>query len=533
MTVTIATGDQQGEVMSDQPAGVTGPDLTRDGASSADLVDGGMLLGHANGESVILARLGTDVFAVGATCTHYGGALAEGVFDGGLIRCPWHHACFDVRTGAAARPPALDPITAYAVEERDGRLFVGTPLAAPPAAAPLAAPPESVVIVGAGAAGNAAAETLRREGYAGPITMVGADSSVPYDRPNLSKDYLAGTAPEDWIPLRSPEFYAERQIDLLLGHRVTRVDASDRRVILDDGRELRYGALLLATGADAVRLDTPGGDLPHVHYLRTLDDSRAIVEGTAGATTAVVVGTSFIGLEVAASLRARNIETHVVAPEAIPMERILGPRLGAFVRALHEEHGVRFHLGHTVARIEERSVTLDDGTRIEAGLVVFGVGVRPAVGLAQEAGLAVDRGVVVNQYLQASTPGIWAAGDIARWPDAHSGASIRVEHWVVAERQGQTAARNMLGRGEPFDAVPFFWSQHYDVPINYVGHAEQWEQIDVAGSIEDRDCLVAFRAGGRTLAVASIYRDVGSLQAELAMEHRDEAALQTLIPPTG
>jgi len=518
--------------MSDQPAELTGLDFARDGVPTTDLLDGAMLLGRANGESIILARRGTDVFAVAATCTHYGGPLAEGVFDSGLIRCPWHHACFDVRTGEAMRPPALDAITAYVVEERDGRLFVGTPLPAAPVPAPLTAPPESVVIIGAGAAGNAAAETLRREGYVGPITMVGADDGVPYDRPNLSKDYLAGTAPEDWIPLRSPEFYAERQIDLVLGHRVTRVNASDRRVVLDDGRELRYGALLLATGADAVHLDTPGGDLPHVHYLRTLDDSRSIVAGTANVTTAVVVGTSFIGLEVAASLRARNIETHVVAPEAVPMTRILGPQLGAFVRALHEEHGVRFHLGRTVAQIEDQAVTLDEGTRIEARLVVFGVGVRPAVGLAQEAGLAVDRGVIVDRYLETSTPGIWAAGDIARWPDASSGASIRVEHWVVAERQGQTAARNILGRAEPFDAVPFFWSQHYDVPINYVGHAEHWEQIDVAGNIESRDCLVAFRAGGRTLAVASIHRDVGSLQAELAMERHDEAALQALIPST-
>jgi NADPH-dependent 2,4-dienoyl-CoA reductase/sulfur reductase-like enzyme len=245
----------------------------------------------------------------------------------------------------------------------------------------------------------------------------------------------------------------------------------------------------------------------------------------------VVAGTSFIGLEVAASLRARDIETHVVAPEAVPMERILGPQLGAFVRALHEDHGVHFHLGHTLAGIDEQGVTLDDGGRIEAGLVVVGVGVSPALGLAESAGLATDNGLVVDQYLATSAPGVWAAGDIARWPDAYSAASIRVEHWVVAERQGQAAARNILGRAEPFDAIPFFWSQHYDVPINYVGHAEQWDRIDVAGSIEDRDCLVAFRAGGRTLAVASIYRDAGSLEAELAMERRDEAALQALIPP--
>jgi NADPH-dependent 2,4-dienoyl-CoA reductase/sulfur reductase-like enzyme len=360
--------------------------------------------------------------------------------------------------------------------------------------------------------------------------VVSSDESAPYDRPNLSKDYLAGTASEDWIPLRSNEFYAEKRIELLLGRRAVRLDTAARRVFLDDGNELSYGALLLATGADPVRLDTPGGDLPHVRYLRTLADSRSILALAASVSSAVVVGASFIGLEVAAALRARDIETHVVAPEAVPMARVLGPELGAFVRALHEEHGVNFHLGRTATRVDEQVVTLDDGSQIEAGLVVFGVGVRPSIQLAQEAGLALDRGVVVDQHLLTSAPGVWAAGDIARWPDAYSGASIRVEHWVVAQRQGQTAARNILGQGVAFDAVPFFWSQHYDVPINYVGHAERWDRLDISGSIEGRDCLVAFREGGRTMAVASIYRDADSLQAELAMERRDEAALHTLIP---
>jgi len=512
---------------------MTGPDFGREGIAPADIPDDDMVLGHANGEPVLLVRRGAEVSAIAATCSHYGGPLAEGVFDGQLVRCPWHHACFDPRTGEAARPPALDAITAYEVEQRDGRLFVGGPRPTSAAAAVTdASAPESVVIIGAGAAGNAAAETLRREGYTGTVTMVGADDSVPYDRPNLSKDYLAGTAPEDWIPLRSNEFYAERQIALILGRRVTRIDTPRHLVILDDGRELQYDALLLATGADPVRLDTPGGDLPHVHYLRTLSDSRAIIETTVDVTQAVVVGASFIGLEVAASLRARNIEVHVVAPESLPMERVLGPQLGTFVRALHEEHGVVFHLERTVARIDEQAVTLDDGSRLDTGLVVFGVGVRPSIALAEEAGVAIDRGVVVDEYLATSQPGIWAAGDIARWPDAYTGDRIRVEHWVVAERQGQAAARNILGRREQFDLIPFFWSQHYDVPINYVGHAEHWDHIDIAGSIEDRDCVVAFREGGRTLAVASIYRDVDSLQAELAMERNDEAALQALIPPT-
>jgi NADPH-dependent 2,4-dienoyl-CoA reductase/sulfur reductase-like enzyme len=312
---------------------------------------------------------------------------------------------------------------------------------------------------------------------------------------------------------------------------VTALDARRREIVLDDGRSIRGGAVLLATGAEPVRLDIPGATLPHVQYLRTLADCKATIAAVAGASRAVVVGASFIGLEVAAALIARGLEVHVVAPETVPMARILGSELGTFVQGLHEEHGVHFHLQQTVAQIDERAVTLQNGTRVEADLVILGVGVRPSLALATDAGLAIERGVLVNEYLETSTPGIWAAGDIARWPDAYSGQRIRVEHWVVAERQGQTAARNILGRRERFAAVPFFWSQHYDVPINYVGHAEQWDHIDVAGSIQARDCLVAFRKDGRTLAMASIYRDRESLQAELAMERRDESGLWKLVAP--
>ena len=246
----------------------------------------------------------------------------------------------------------------------------------------------------------------------------------------------------------------------------------------------------------------------------------------------VVIGASFIGLEVAASLKTRGLEVDVVAPESRPLEKVMGPELGDFIRGLHESHGVRFHLGDGVTAVEEGQVVLKSGGRLEADLVVAGIGVRPSVELAERAGLAVDRGIVVNDELQTSAEAVFAAGDAARYPDVKSGQRIRVEHWVVAQRMGQVAAQNLLGRHVRFESVPFFWSQHYDIPIAYVGHAESWDRIDVSGSIADKDCALAFRKAGRTLAIASIYRDRVSLEAEAAMERGDEAALLELVPPS-
>jgi NADPH-dependent 2,4-dienoyl-CoA reductase/sulfur reductase-like enzyme len=320
------------------------------------------------------------------------------------------------------------------------------------------------------------------------------------------------------VPLRDMSFYVENSIDLRLNATAIGVDAGLREVALADGGKIPFDRLLLAMGAEPARASIPGAKPSDLHVLRSLDDCRAIIERAKTTRRAVVLGASFIGLEVAASLRARNIEVHVVAPEPLPMERVLGPDLGGFVQRLHEEHGVIFHLRQTASGMDGNRMTLSGGGALEADLIVAGVGVRPRLGLAEAAGLNVDRGVVVDRFLETSAPGIFAAGDIARWPDPHSGEAIRVEHWVVAERQGQTAARNMLGRHERFDAVPFFWSQHYDIPINYVGHAETWDELIVEGDIAAKDCLVRMKRAGRTLAVATIFRDLQSLQAEASFE---------------
>jgi apoptosis-inducing factor 3 len=496
-------------------------DLTK-GVAIAELGDAGMVSGRVGDDEVLVVKRGADIFAIGAHCTHYKGPLADGLVVGDTIRCPWHHACFSLRTGEAVRAPALDPISCWRVDRTDDKVLVREKLPEfepkPVSSGDRQQWPESVVIVGGGAAGLAAADVLRREGYDRSITMLSADDSPPPDRPNLSKDYLAGTAQEDWIPLKGSDFYTDHHIDLILNAQVSRLDVNAHRVHLEDGRSYLFGGLLLATGADPVRLNVPGADQPHVHYLRTFADSKAILERAASAKRAVVVGASFIGLEVAASLRAREIEVDVVAPETVPMERILGPDVGRFVQGLHESHGVTFHLGRTVTRLDGRRLTLSDRTTLEADLVVVGIGVKPRIALAEQADLKMDRGVLVDEYLETSSPGIFAAGDIARWPDPHSADHIRVEHWVVAERQGQTAARNILGRRERFDAVPFFWSQHYDITINYVGHAESWDLVEIDGKLEDHDCTVTYRRGTRTLALATVFRDLASLEAEAKME---------------
>src|SRR6266446_8315633 len=441
--------------------GVPKPDF-RNGFSVRDLPDGGMVLGQVDAEDVVLVRRGGEFFAVGASCTHYHGPLSDGLVVGDTLRCPWHHACFSLRTGEALRAPALDPISCWRVERVDDKAFVREKVAQPSAKTAVVsqysspksssnassnsrALPTAVVIVGGGGAGLAAADMLRREGYDGSLTMISADDSPPYDRPNLSKDFLAGTAPDDWLPLRSPDYYNDRQIDLVLGSRVSSLDIQRRSVQLENGKTYEFEALLIATGAEPIRLQIEDGTDSQIHYLRTFADSRAIVAKSASAKRVVVVGASFIGLEVAASLRARGMDVHVVAPESLPLERVMGSDVGLFLRGLHESHGVVFHLGSTVSRINGRSVTLSNGTIVDADFVVLGVGVRPSIALAQRAGLAIDRGIAVNDYLETSVPGVFAAGDVARWPDPHSGERIRVEHWVVAERQGQVAAKNILG----------------------------------------------------------------------------------------
>jgi NADPH-dependent 2,4-dienoyl-CoA reductase/sulfur reductase-like enzyme/nitrite reductase/ring-hydroxylating ferredoxin subunit len=520
--------------MSDDSNELTGPDLTQ-GVEIRSVGPGQLLGGHAFGEPVVLAHADPNWFAVGGKCTHYGAPLAEGVIVGETLRCPWHHACFSLHNGAASCAPALNDLASYdvAIENNvvrvvrkrdegqlkgeahrtrgsrapDHVLFEKTPVTGP----------KSVLILGAGAAGNACAEMLRREAYRGPITLIDPDRDVPYDRPNLSKDYLAGTAPEEWLPLHPKEFYESQRIEIVSRVEAIKLDVKSKTVQLSDGTSRSYGCLLIATGASPVRLEIPGAD--RIFYLRTLRDCRVIIERIGKAKKAVLIGASFIGLEVAASLVTRGLKVGLVAPEKLPLEQVMGAELGTLVKSIHEEKGVSFHLGHTVKAVEENGVVLDDDSRLDADIVIAGIGVKPNLELAQAAGLTIDNGLAVNEFLETNVRGIFAAGDVARWPDAYSDVRLRVEHWVVAERQGQCVARNMLGQRDRFDDIPFFWSAHYDkLKISYTGHVERWDSTKIDGDVTKMDCAISYMVSGRRRAMATINRDRRNLQTEVALE---------------
>lgn len=512
----------------------TGPDLAA-GVPLADVPSSGVLAGHVAGEPVLVCRVEGGLSAVSGACTHYGGALAEGLVVGDTVRCPLHHACFSLKTGEALAAPAFDPLARWPVEVRDGLVRVG------PEKLVAAAPDETatpgavtrIVIVGGGAAGFAAAEMLRRRGYGGALTMLSAEADAPIDRPNLSKDYLAGTAPEAWMPLKGDDFYADNQIDLRVDTAVTRIDVQARTVETASGESFAFDRLLLATGSEPVRLTAPGFDLPNVHTLRSLADCRAIITAAANARRVAVIGASFIGLEAAAALRSRGLEVHVIAPDETPMERVLGRELGALVRRVHEDRGVIFHLQQTAQSFDGQRLELSAGGEVACDLVVLGVGVRPRVQLAQAAGLATDNGVIVDAFFETSSPGIFAAGDIARHPDPVTGEPVRAEHWVVAERQGQAAAANMLGQHAAYDRAAFFWSNHYDLSIHYVGHGVAFDEVLVDGSIAAGDATVRYRKAGRLLAAASIGRARENLVIEAEMEAAVSAVAGASVSPAG
>ncbi|MET0626391.1 MAG: FAD-dependent oxidoreductase [Pyrinomonadaceae bacterium] len=494
-------------------------------ANTSDLRAGEMKEVSAGGTRILLARVGEEFHAVGAACPHYGAPLAEGALCGTRVVCPWHHACFDVTTGGLAEPPALDSLPRYDVRVEGGRVLARVPDEAGDRVPPRmsrrdGADARLFVILGAGAAGYAAAQTLREDGFRGRVVLVTREDHAPYDRPNLSKDYLQGNAEPEWMPLRVEEFYQEHDIELQRGREVTRVDAAAKTVTFYGGDTLAYDALLVATGGSPRRLNIPGSDLRNVCLLRSFSDADAVVETARRSKHCVVVGASFIGMEAAASLRARGLDVTVVAPSREPFESTLGPEVGALFRRAHEEQGVKFKLGSIVYRFEGTSVveavTLEGGERIEADMVLAGVGVHPATGFLE--GVTLDEGgaVVVDAQMRVADQ-LYAAGDIASFPDPRTGERVRIEHWRTAQQQGRVAAHNMAGRPAAFDGVPFFWTRQFDTGLLYVGHAARWDEIVYQGDVAARDFLAFYVKDGRAVAAAGMGRD------------RDVAAVEELI----
>ena len=360
------------------------------------------------------------------------------------------------------------------------------------------------VIVGASLAGARAAATFREEGFEGRVVLVGSESERPYERPPLSKDYLRGQAGREKLYVHEEGFYAEQQIELRLGETATALDTARRELEIDGGERLRYDRLLLATGAQPRRLPIPGADLDGVLYLRSVEDSDRLRERFAQSESVVVVGAGWIGSEVAASARELGLEVTVIEPMTVPLERVLGPEVGAVYRDIHADHGVRMLLGTGVEAIEgaqavER-VRTGDGQEVGCDLVVVGVGVEPRTTLAEQAGLTLDNGIAVDERLETSVPGVFAAGDVANAQHPFYRERIRVEHWANALNQGPAAARNMLGQSAPYERLPYFFSDQYDVGMEYTGYARQWDRVVFRGDPASREFIAFWLAGDRLVA---------------------------------
>ena len=484
-------------------------------AKTSELADGEMKQVSANGVEILLSCVGGNFHAVGAHCTHYGAPLVEGVLSGERVVCPWHHACFNARTGDLQEPPAFDALPRYKVKIENDQVIVRVPDGASDRRTPWMTKrdkrDESVfVIAGGGAAGYAAAQTLREDGFTGRLLLITRENHLPYDRPNLSKEYVQGNAEPGWLPLRSEDFFAEQDIEIRQGKEIKRIDTAKKTITFADGEALRCDALLVATGGEPRKLPFQLESQENVFLLRSYDDSDAIIAAAEKGKRAIVIGASFIGMEVASSLMARGCEVTVVAPDDVPFQKILGAEIGRLFQDVHEEQGVKFKLGVSVEDFtgpeKVTAVILENGERLEADLVLVGIGVKPATDFLEGVTLHRDGGVIVDEHMRAAD-GVYAAGDIAYFPHPLTGERQRIEHWRTAMQQGRIAAHNMAGKDVSYDGVPFFWTRQFDVGLLYVGHAKQWDEIIYQGDVSGRDFLAFYVKENRVLAVAGMNRD--------------------------
>ena len=494
----------------------------------AEFPEGRVVARDVAGKPVLILREGAQVSAVGGECTHAGAPLAQGVVHQGRIVCPWHKATFCLRGGGVLEPPALDPLPRFAARVEDGHIRLSLTPEEPERSQP-SADARCFVIAGGGAAGAVAAQTLREEGFGGRIVMLDRENRVPYDRTILSKYVLSGEPGAEKSPLQTQAFYAEQKIERRTGE-VAGIDAAARQVRLADGSSLAYDALLLATGGTPKRPDLPGATMGQVFLLRSRADADAILAQAERSTSAVILGGSFVAMEVAASLRERGLAVTVVSKDKLPFAERLGAPVGEALMRLHKRRGVSFRLESEAAAIEGdtqvRSVLLKSGERLSADLIVIGFGVAPATGYASSLARSEDGGILVDKHLRVAD-GIFAAGDIARFPLRGEGPPIRIEHWRVAEQQGRLAARNMMGKGQAYDAVPVFWTIHYLKRLDYIGHATEWDDLVLHGDIEKPKFLVYYVKDGRVIAAAGLDRDRDTAAlVELLSQHRDWTAAE-------
>ena len=495
-------------------------------AKITDLQNGQMQQLEVEGTQILLSKIDDCFYATGAFCTHYGAPLAKGTICGEKIICPWHNACFNAIAGQQLEPPGLDSLSTFATRVKGEEVLVKLPQEISQQrtlemANHIADSDErTFVILGAGAAGMHAVEALRQQGFQGRVIMISGANKLPYDRTKLSKGSLQGNADLDSLVFRDAEFYNRHDIELRLGSTVTKVDALDKSLTFEDGSLLNYDALLLATGGKARKLDVPGSDLANIFTVRNPEDTAAILEAISGAKKAVVVGSSFIGMEAAASLIQQGLDVTVVSPDRVPFKKILGTEVGQMFQQVHAQQGVNFVFETKASKFtgdrHVEQVILDNGTELKADLVIVGIGVELNTSYLKDIKLHdSDQSIPVNQYLQTEIADIYAAGDLARFPYAPMGESTRIEHWRLAAQQGRIAAKNMLYQyqSESKSAiavdtiVPFFWSGQYNLKLRYVGHAEQWDEIAIDGNLDEPKFLAFYLRNDRVMAVAGINRD--------------------------
>ena len=476
-------------------------------AKVQDIQEGKALAVEVDGEKILLTRHKGKICACGNSCPHYGADLSDGWIEDGHVVCPWHYAQFDLESGRRQEPPSLDDLPTWETRIEGENIFLGAKIG-PEISMPAGKDSRRFLIVGGGAAGEAAAETLRREGFAGEIVLFSSDSQAPYDRPALSKELLSGAGKKEWLPLRSKEFYETLAIELRLESRVMHLDPKAIILEMEDGSRESGNMVLLASGSRPRTIPLPGFEGENCHLLRSLDEAEKLVAALEGVKHVALIGAGFIALEAASSLRARGIEVDIVAPESVPMERVFGREVGERIQAIHSAEGVRFHLQHRPKEVLRNGgiegLLLENGEKIKTDLILMAVGVEPAIDYLEGSGLTENGAVRVNERFETAEPGVFAAGDIALFPAP--GGKTRIEHWITAQKEAIHAAKAMLGSREAFNEVPVFWTKQYTYSFKYVGYLGNFDHTVLHGDLQKDSWITGYYRNGALIGAATLGR---------------------------